>query len=93
LCEGPFTVSDASASNYASFIWSTSGTGVLADASTLTPTYTPSAADIINGVTLTLTATSGGACSGQDVQDAKVITFSEAVTVDAGADAEICERR
>jgi len=34
LCEGPFTVSDASASNYASFIWSTSGTGVLADAST-----------------------------------------------------------
>lgn len=91
FCEGPFTVSDASASDYNSLSWSSSGTGIVTNASTLTPSYTPSAADSLNGsVTLTLVATSSGACNSL-VQDTKVISFTKAVSIDAGSDADICQ--
>ena len=91
ICAGAFTISDASASDYTSILWTTSGSGVLSNSSTLTPTYTPDATDIANGsVSLTLTATASGACSSL-VQDAKVVSFSNEVAVDAGSDAEICE--
>jgi len=91
LCDGSFTISDATAVNYTSVSWLASGNGTLANASTLTPTYTPDADDISFGsVTLTITATATGACTSV-VQDSKVVSFSESVTADAGSDAEICE--
>jgi hypothetical protein len=45
---------------YSSFRWTTTGTGVFEDANELMTTYTPSADDIANGVTLTASADSRG---------------------------------
>lgn len=51
------TITGASASNISSFDWTTNGSGTFTDANSLTPTYTPGAADIASGfVILTLTA-------------------------------------
>ncbi len=67
-----YTVSDASASNYASIAWTEDGAGsITADATTLTPTYTPAAGDAGNTVTLTLTATALGGCT--NVSDTKAL--------------------
>ncbi|RLD85853.1 MAG: hypothetical protein DRJ02_09630, partial [Bacteroidetes bacterium] len=87
ICEGnTYTISDATASNYTSLAWTTSGTGTFNDATTLNPIYTPSSADITNGsVTLTLTAQPGS------VSDAMVLTITPAATASAGSDAEVCE--
>ncbi len=53
-----------SASNAASTTWTSSGTGVFADASSLSTTYTPSPADETAGsVTLTLTASPTAPCA------------------------------
>ncbi|MEM6318046.1 MAG: hypothetical protein AAF960_10270 [Bacteroidota bacterium] len=51
--------------------------GAFDDATTLTPTYTPSEADIIAGsVTLTITVTgTNGSCAGQIATDAMVLTI------------------
>lgn len=91
ICEGSaFTVSTASASNYLSLMWTTSGDGSFALANTLTPTYTPGAADLLTGfVTLTLSAYGNPPCTLHS--DAMVLTFAEAVTANAGNDVTICE--
>ncbi len=59
-----YEVTDAEATNYESLLWTHDGNGSLSGATTLTPTYTPDAADTGNTVTLTLTATpyGGGTC-------------------------------
>jgi hypothetical protein len=66
----------SSASNQASVIWTSSGTGTFANATSLTTcTYTPSAADISAGsVTLTLTANPLTGCS--SVSDTKTLTIT-----------------
>lgn len=52
-----YTLSGATASNYSSVSWTTSGDGSFNNASALNPTYTPGPNDLSNGtVTLTLTA-------------------------------------
>jgi hypothetical protein len=52
-------------------------------------TYTPSAVEILNGfVTLTLTTTNNGGCTA--VTDQMTITITDAPTVDAGSDADVC---
>ena len=56
-------VIDATASNNLGISWSSTTGGTFTGGSTLTPTYTPSAADILAGsVTLTLTATGNTPC-------------------------------
>ncbi|MHC1778158.1 MAG: PKD domain-containing protein [Lentimicrobium sp.] len=91
ICEGStFTVSTATASNYLSLDWSTSGTGLFTLGNTLTPTYTPGAADLLTGfVTLTLTAQGNPPCA--IFSDDMVLTFAEPVLADAGADVTVCE--
>mgnify|MGYP000847460224 FL=1 len=91
ICEGSaFTVSTASASNYLSLMWTTSGDGSFALANTLTPTYTPGAADLLTGfATLTLSAYGNPPCT--EHSDDMLLTFAEAVTANAGADVNICE--
>lgn len=55
---------DPTASNYASLLWTTSGTGTFDDDTLLNPTYNPSDADNTAGsVTLTLTATGNIPCA------------------------------
>ncbi|MBK7175128.1 MAG: hypothetical protein IPH84_18345, partial [Bacteroidales bacterium] len=89
ICEGSaYTVSGATASYYSSILWTSSGTGVLSDETTLTPTYTPAAGET-GVITLTLTATSDAPCT--DATDQMTITITPAATVSAGADATICE--
>jgi len=86
-----FTVSGATATNYSSLTWSSSGNGTFTGTSTLTPTYTPSAADIIIGsVTLTLTATPGAPCF-TDATSTMLLTIDPLADVDAGANASVCE--
>jgi gliding motility-associated-like protein len=71
-------------------MWSTSGSGSFAPSSTfLTSTYTPSNADTAAGsVILTLTSTNNGACAASS--HSIVVTISDAPTVNAGADQNIC---
>ncbi len=69
-----YTVSDATALNYSSLLWITSGDGTFDDAAILNPTYTPGSNDITaEQVTLTLTA--GNEDCG-DVADNMVLTVN-----------------
>ncbi|NVO19611.1 MAG: PKD domain-containing protein, partial [Bacteroidetes bacterium] len=84
-----YTVNDATAIHYASLIWTSTGTGTLINATTLTPSYTPSAADLVAGsVILTLTASNSG-CG--VVSDSKKLTFISMPVVNAGPDMVICQ--
>ncbi|MBK7030681.1 MAG: PKD domain-containing protein [Bacteroidales bacterium] len=84
-----YTVTDATSLYHTSLVWTTTGTGILINASTLTPSYTPSAADLTAGsVILTLTSSNMGCGS---VSDSKTITFISMPVVDAGPDLMICE--
>ncbi|GAP44200.1 hypothetical protein TBC1_112366, partial [Lentimicrobium saccharophilum] len=91
ICEGStYTLTTATATDYTSLIWTSSGTGTFDDATILAATYTPSAADIAAGsVTLTLTAQSAAPCV--EASDDMVLTISLQATADAGTDATICE--
>lgn len=54
-----YTLADATAENYSSIVWSTSGDGEFDDKYALNPTYTPGANDLTNGTaTLTMEAQS-----------------------------------
>jgi len=90
VCENTsYTINDANASHYTSLNWSTTGTGVLTGAGTLTPTYTPSLADQIAGnVTLTLHATALAPC--MDIADQMTLTIISMPLVNAGPDAFSC---
>ena len=91
VCETDTYTLSGSATNQASVLWTTSGTGTFDNAALLAATYTPSAADISAGtVTLTLTAYANGTCT-DHASDDIVLTFIDAPTSDAGTDATICE--
>jgi hypothetical protein len=94
LCEdnGPFTITDATASSYDTLEWSTSGTGVFNDSTTLNPEYTPNSQDISNGqVTLTLTGKRDPTNCGAETQSTRVLNFIKNPTASAGLDATICD--
>ena len=76
--------------NYSSLSWSSSGTGSFTSGNTLTPIYTPSVVDIINGnVVLTLTAYGNTPCT--DATSDLLLTIIPLPTADAGFDDNICE--
>ena len=84
-------LSGASAANAISYMWTTSGTGIFTNPTSLTlATYTPSAADIATGqIQLILTATGNGTCA--VVSDFMVLNIWPPPTVNAGpATAAIC---
>ena len=87
---GDFTVSSASALNYGALLWSSDGSGTFSNNGTLTPTYTPSAVDILNGsVVITLTADNITPCLGS-VKDDMKLTIQSAPTANAGSDNSVC---
>ncbi|PKP50733.1 MAG: hypothetical protein CVT94_00905 [Bacteroidetes bacterium HGW-Bacteroidetes-11] len=90
ICSGSqFIITTATASNYVSVQWNSSGTGTWLNANTLNPTYIPSNADInIGFVTLTITAANGGC---PDATDSMLLSFQPEVTVNAGPDGSTCE--
>ncbi len=91
ICEGSsYTLSTANATNATLVTWSSNGTGSFDDVNLVNATYTPSAADVLNGsVILTMTVTSAAPCAG-DV-DQMVLSINPQATVNAGVDATICE--
>lgn len=94
ICEGSnFTVARSSTANQSSVVWSTLGSGSFVGGNTLTPTYFPSAADIIfpGNVTLIITALPVAPCT-VTVSDTMILTITAAPTVNAGADVTLCER-
>ena len=86
---GAYNISDASASNYSSLNWTTSGTGVFEDPGNINATYLPSPVDLASdNVTLTLTAESQAGCG--KVTDLMTLYFDKVVKVNAGADLSAC---
>jgi uncharacterized protein (TIGR02145 family) len=76
VCQGEsVAITGASASNYSSLQWTTSGSGTFINVSTLTPIYTPGAADIASGA-VTLTLTANGA-NGQQASDTAEIYIEQ----------------
>ncbi|MGD9929768.1 MAG: PKD-like domain-containing protein [Mangrovibacterium sp.] len=76
------TVSGASASN-GTILWTHNGSGSLTDQTSLTPTYTPVAADAGNTVTLTMTVTSNNSCGSATATDTYTINIHPIPTVTA----------
>jgi hypothetical protein len=84
----PLTITTATAENYTSVEWSTSGDGTFNDYILLNPVYTPGINDAINGtVTLTLTAFGMGTCP--SVSSAMEVVINAVATAYAGADNQI----
>jgi gliding motility-associated-like protein/uncharacterized repeat protein (TIGR01451 family) len=86
----PVTLAAATATNYISLVWSTSGSGTFNNPALLNPVYTPSAADILNGhIILTITAIAGNPCP--EVSDNMTLTISKEAIANAGPDQSTCE--
>jgi hypothetical protein len=90
ICEDQVAYLNATASNYESLEWSTSGTGTFSDNTTLNPVYTPSPADIAAGSVI-LTLTVNGFSAGEVAISSMVLSISPKPTAFAGADIAICE--
>jgi hypothetical protein len=86
ICEGNTAQMNASATNFTSLMWTTSGTGSFNDATILNPIYTPSEADQIAG-NITLTITVSGTST---ITDNVILNLFPAPQVTAGSDAIIC---
>ena len=86
-----FNPGDASATNYSSVNWTSSGGGSFTNGTTLNPTYTPNAADITAGtVVLTLHALGNGSCA--EATDPMILTIITVPSGYAGPNDEvICE--
>lgn len=88
VCSDATVQLSATASNYSSLLWETSGTGTFDDATILNPVYTPGAEDLSAGsVILSLTASKP---SLPDSTDYVTITFAPAPVAFAGNNANIC---
>ena len=86
---GSYTISGASAINYNTVSWSSSGSGSILNGNSLTPTYTPSPTDISAGsVMLTMQVTGKSPCT-NTASDPITLTFHPIVKVNAGPDATV----
>jgi hypothetical protein len=86
VCQDSTISLTATADVYTSLLWTTAGDGTFSSTTSLTPTYTPGAADIIAGsATLTLTATNDG----EEGSDSVTASIQKQPTVNAGVDQEI----
>jgi len=90
ICPDGVLQLEATASNYTSLLWTTSGSGTFSDNSIATPIYTPSAGDITAGsVVLTLTAHSSAPCA--DAISQVQVAITELPTAAIGGAATICQ--
>ncbi|PLW95395.1 MAG: hypothetical protein C0593_14270 [Marinilabiliales bacterium] len=88
VCQGePYTLSSATAQNYQSVMWSTSGLGSFNDPTLINPTYTPAAGET-GVITMTMTLTGIPPCGTDD--DSMMLTISPEATAYAGPDAQMC---
>ncbi|MDY0276421.1 MAG: hypothetical protein RBR42_13500, partial [Desulfomicrobium sp.] len=90
ICSNESHPLSGSATNYSSLLWTTSGTGAFNNPTTLTPIYTPSAADILAGtVDLTLNAYSATPCPSSSSTMTLTI-YTVPTTANAGMDQTTC---
>ncbi len=88
VCEGSTYTLSAAAQNYQTITWTTAGDGSFDDVNSLTAVYTHGPNDLANGnVVLSLSVDSP---CGAAAEDDLLLTIQGAATVDAGADAIIC---
>ena len=88
ICQADnFTVTGASATNYASVLWTHSGQGSLLNANTLTPTYVPQVGETGN-IYLTLTAYANTPCA--DSSDQMLLSILPQPVATAGENSTIC---
>lgn len=91
ICSGSsFTPNDATAANYVTLHWTTSGDGTFSDATALKPVYTPGPLDKISqSVKLKLTATSASSsCPG--AVDSLMLGIRALPVVNLGKDTAVC---
>ncbi len=89
--QAPIAISGTSASNYATFSWTTSGDGTFNNPLNLSPTYMPGNIDFNNGiVTLTLTAQGRLSCASKIVTDTRILNVAPYPIINAGPDDYIC---
>ena len=82
---------DATAENYETITWTTTGDGSFDDVNALNPTYYPGTGDIALGtVELCLGATSTLPCT-ETPDDCMILTIQGSPTADAGTDGSMCE--
>jgi hypothetical protein len=90
ICEDDTaTVSGASASN-GTILWTHNGSGTLADATTLTPTYTPGSGDAGSTVTLTMTVSSDNTCAPATATATYTLQIDDLPFVFIESDADLC---
>ncbi|MDF3029235.1 MAG: hypothetical protein K0S23_3542 [Fluviicola sp.] len=84
------TVSGVSAAN-GTFSWTHNGNGSLINSTSLTPTYTPTALDVGNTVSLTLTVSSNNTCAPSSVTAIYTVNVNRLPTATVGSNVTICE--
>lgn len=86
ICESEtFTLANATATNYSSIAWTTSGDGTFDNATTMNPVYTPGSNDVAGGsATLTITASGNTGCPA--VSHGIILTIVQAPEAFAGED-------
>jgi len=90
VCGNGVATLDATAQNFASILWSTSGSGTFSDPTIPDPVYTPSSDDIDAGsVTLSIVVTALGTCD--DVTETVTVLFAALPTAAISGNATICE--
>ena len=91
ICEGTVASLHATATNYSTVLWTTSGSGSFGSPTQLTTTYTPGLTDILTGsVTLTVSVNGTSVCSSQVLSDQLLLTIIGLPEAFAGPDATIC---
>ncbi len=83
-CPGqPVTVSQAVAQNFSSLLWTHNGLGILSDATTISPTYTPAPAEQ-GKITLTFSVQGIEGCSDTIIHRQMTISISPLILANAG---------
>ncbi len=88
ICENHSPAMNASAANYETLLWSTSGDGTFSDNTILNPTYTPGPNDISSGSAELILEVSNGP---NTLSDGLIAYISHLPLVYAGEDASYCE--
>jgi gliding motility-associated-like protein len=89
ICAGSTYTFNGTGNDYSNLTWISTGSGSFADNGTLTPTYTPSATDILNGnVVITLVGDGISPCPLD--RDTMILTIIPIPDANAGNDTIIC---
>ena len=93
ICDdNSFTLGQATATNYASVTWLSSGTGTFDNNTIQNPTYTPSEQDVALGSPITLTVTAVGIDPCQVTEsDSMDLTLAPSPEMEVGNDRFLCE--